>query len=110
MKRKINICTLCAASAQGASNLLEQKLRGYDSQASSADYGNAAALVDAVASCAQTGGIVVAAAPLSDFLKAKYLLLKLFSSKITRNNDILSAMGDYSPENSKEKEWIKTNK
>jgi len=104
MKRKVNICTLCAASAQGAADLLEQKLRAYDSQASSADCGNPAALVDAVADCTQNGGIVVAAAPLSEFLNVKYRLLKLFSSKITRNRNIISAMGENAPENQKEKD------
>lgn len=104
MKRKVNICTLCAASAQGAADLLEQKLRGYDSQASVTDCGNPAELTDAAANCAQNGGIVVVAAPLSDFLKVKYHLLKLFSSKITRNSNIISAMGDNAPENPKEKD------
>lgn len=104
MKRKVTICTLRAASVQGAADLLEQKLRGYDSQASSADYGDDVSLADAVADCAQNGGIIVAAAPLADFLKAKYRLLKLFSSKITRNSAIVSAMGDNAPENQKEKD------
>lgn len=104
MKRKVSILTLCASSAQSAADLLEQKLRRYDSQASSADYGNAAALTDAVADCAQSGGIVVVAAPLTDFLKVKFSLLKLFSSKITRNRNIISAMGENAPENQKEKD------
>lgn len=104
MKRKVNICTLRAAAAQGAADLLEQKLRGYDSQASSADYGDPVSLADAVADYTQNGGIIVAAASLSEFLNVKYRLLKLFSSKITRNSAIISAMGDNAPENPKEKD------
>lgn len=104
MKRMVNICTLRAASAQGAADLLEQKLRIYDSQASVTDCTSPADLSDAVANCTQNGGIVVAAAPLTDFLNVKYRLLKLFSSKITRNRNIISAMGDNAPENEKEKD------
>lgn len=104
MKRKVSICTLCASSAQGAAGYLEQKLRGYDPQASSADYGDAAALADAVGKCACEGGIVVAAAPLSMFLNAKLRLLKLFSSKIVRSGAVISAMGSNAPENEKEKD------
>lgn len=102
MKRKVSILTLCASSAQGAADYLEQKLRGYDPSASSADFGDAASFADAVGKCACEGGIIVAAAPLSSFLGAKLRLLKLFSSKITRNSAILSAMGDNAPENPKE--------
>lgn len=104
MKRKVSICTLCASSAQGAADYLEQKLRGYNPSASSADFSDAASFADAVGKCACDGGIIVAAAPLSMFLNAKLRLLKLFSSKITRNSAILSAMGGNAPENPKEKD------
>lgn len=104
MKRKVSICTLCAPSAQGAADYLENKLRGYDPEASSADYGDAASFAEAVGKCACEGGIVVAAAPLSVFLNAKLRLLKIFSSKIVRSSAIVAAMGGNAPENDKEKD------
>ena len=104
MKRKVSICTLCAPSAQRAADYLENKLRGYDPKASSADYGDAASFAEAVGKCACDGGIVVAAAPLSVFLNAKFRLLKTFSSKIVRNSAVVAAMGGNAPENDKEKD------
>ena len=104
MKRKVRLCTLCAASAQGAADYLEQKLRGYDPEASSADCSDAASFADAVAEAAREGGVVVAAAPVSEFLKAKIRLIKIFSSKIIRSNAIISAMGENAPENETEKD------
>lgn len=104
MKRKVSILTLCASSVQSTADLLEQKIRGFGSETSSTDCTDAAALVDAVSNCTQNGGIIVAAAPLSEFLNVKFRLLKLFSSKITRNRNIISAMGDNAPENQKEKD------
>lgn len=104
MKRKVSICTLCASSAQRATDYLEQKLRSYEPGATSADYGDAASFAEAVAKCACEGGMVVAAAPLSVFLNAKFRVLKLFSSKLIRNSTILEVMGDSAPENPKEKD------
>lgn len=104
MKRKVSICTLSAPSAQRATDYLEQKLRSYDPDATSADYGDAASFAEAVAKCACEGGMVVAAAPLSVFLNAKFRILKLFSSKLVRNSAIIEAMGDGAPENPKEKD------
>ncbi len=104
MKRKVSICTLCAASAQSEAAYLEQKLRQYYPDAPSADYGDAVSFADAVAKCACEGGIVVAAAPLSAFLGAKLRVLKLFSSKIVRNNAISSALQGNLPEDSKDKD------
>lgn len=104
MKRKVSICTLCAPSAQGAADYLENKLRGYDPEASSADYGDAASFAEAVGKCACEGGVIVAAAPLSVFLNAKLRLLKMFSSKIVRNSATVAAMGGNAPQNDKEKE------
>lgn len=102
MKRKVSICTLCASSAQSASDYLEQKLRGYDPEAVSADFGDAEAFADAVGKCACDGGIIVAAAPLSMFLNAKIRLLKLFSSKTVRSSAVIAAMGDDVPEKEKD--------
>lgn len=104
MKRKVSICTLCAASAQGTAEYLEQKLRKYDPEVSLADCGNVASFADAVAEAAREGGVVVAAAPVSEFLKAKVRLIKIFSSKIVRNSAILSAMGENAPKNATEKD------
>ena len=92
--RKVSICTLGADNAQGASYYLEQKLRAYDSEASSANYGGEAEFADAVAECARNGGVVFAAASLPAFLKAKVRIIKLFSSRIVRNSAINSAMGE----------------
>lgn len=104
MKRKVSICTLCAESAQDAAYYLEQKLKGYDPEASLADCGDEAAFADAVACSARDGGIVFAAAPLSDFLKAKVSLIKLFSSKVVRSSSIISAMGENAPADGTEKD------
>ncbi len=105
MKRKVRICTLGAQSAQGAAEYLEQRLRMIDGEAQSADFADEASFADAVASSAREGGIVVAAAPFSEFLKAKIRLIKIFSSKVIRNNAVISAMGENAPENSKEKDF-----
>ncbi|MBQ3045550.1 MAG: SpoIID/LytB domain-containing protein [Clostridia bacterium] len=104
MMRKVSICTLCAQSAQGAAYYLEQRLREYGPEVSSADCGNEAAFADAVAQSAREGGIVFAAAPVSDFLKAKVHIVKLFSSKIVRSSSVISAMGDFAPVDGKEKD------
>ena len=104
MKRKVSICTLCAPSAQRAADYLENKLRGYDPKASSADYGDAASFAEAVGKCACDGGIVVAAAPLSVFLNAKFRLLKSLSIKIVKSRVISDAIGENAPENPKERD------
>lgn len=102
--RKVSICTLCAQSAQGAAYYLEQRLREYSPEVSSADCGNEAAFADAVAQSARESGIIFAAAPVSDFLKAKVHIVKLFSSKIVRNSSVISAMGDFAPVDGKERD------
>ncbi len=104
MKRKVSICTLCGHSTQGAAGYLEQKLREYDLNLSSADYGDIAEFTDAVSNSNANGGITVAAVPVSSFLNAKLRVLRLFSSKIIRNNAIINAMGENAPENPKEKD------
>ncbi len=104
MKRKVSLCTLCADSVQNGSAYIEQKLRQFYPDTSSADYGDSASFAEAVAKCACEGGIIVAAAPVSMFLGAKLRLLKLFSSKIVRNSAIISALQGNLPEDSKEKD------
>lgn len=104
MNRKVRICTLCAETAQGAAGFLEQKLRQYSPDASSENFCDAAAFADAVANNARESGIVIAAAALPEFLKAKVRLIKLFSSKVVRNGTIVSAMGKNIPQNEKERD------
>ncbi|MBQ2812300.1 MAG: hypothetical protein IJE63_03525, partial [Clostridia bacterium] len=103
--KNINICTLNAASAQKDAVLLDRMLRKYDPQTFSADFGDTDSLIEAVKNCAQTGRIVVAAAPLEEFLKAKVSLLKFFSSKVSKNREIIAAMGENAPESEKERDF-----
>ena len=103
--KNINICTLNAASAQKDAVLLDRMLRKYDPQTFSADFGDTDALIEAVKNCAQTGRIVVVAAPLEGFLKAKVSLLKFFSSKVSKNREIIAAMGENAPESEKERDF-----
>lgn len=104
MKRKVSLLTLCASSVHNGSAYIEQKLRQFYPDTSSADYCDAASFAEAVAKCACEGGIIVAAAPTSMFSAAKLRLLRLFSSKIVRSSAILSALNGNISEDSKEKD------
>ncbi len=105
MKRKVSICTLCASSAQGASDYLKQRLSEYTADFSSEDFGSSSSFASGIASCSSQGGIILAAAPLSQFLNAKISLLKLISAKVVKSSAILSAMGENAPESPKEKDF-----
>ncbi len=104
MKRKVSICTLCASSAQDASNYLRQRAAAYSPDVAVNDYENASAFAAGVDSCALDGGVILAAAPLSMFLNAKIRLVKILSSRIVRSNSILAAMGENAPSDPKEKD------
>lgn len=102
MERKVKVCTLCADSAQGAAELLNQKLRGLAVVPESEDFGDASAFAARAADMAADDVTVVAAAPLSMFLNAKLRLLKAFSFKIVKSSSVISAMGENAPANPKE--------
>ena len=104
MKAKVTVCTLCASSAQGAAERLAQRLAALCNSPESRDYGDAASFASGIAACAEQGGIVIAAAPVSLFLNAKLRVLKSISSKIVRSSAIISAMGAAAPENSSERD------
>lgn len=104
MKAKVTVCTLCASSAQGAAERLAQRLAALCNSPESRDYGDTASFASGIAACAEQGGIVIAAAPVSLFLNAKLRVLKSISSKIVRSSAIISAMGAAAPENSKERD------
>lgn len=102
MERKVKICTLCADSAQGAAQLLQQRLQRCRIAAETEDFGDALAFAARAADIAADGVTVIAAAPLNMFLNAKLRLLKAFSFKIVKSNSIISAMGANAPINPKE--------
>ncbi len=102
MERKVKICTLCAGSAQGAAQLLQQRLQKSRIAAETEDFGDAFAFAARAADIAADGVTVIAAAPLNTFLNAKLRLLKAFSFKIVKSNSIISAMGANAPANPKE--------
>ncbi len=104
MERKVKICTLCAMSAQGAAEYLEQRLSACSLMPQSEDFGDAAAFAARAADLAADGGIVVAAAPLNMFLNAKLRLLKAFSFKMVRSSTVASLMGENAPQNPKERD------
>ncbi len=92
MNRKVSICTLCASTAQDAANYLKQRISVCSSAISEVDYDDAAAFAAGVDSCAQEGGIIFAAVPVSLFLNAKLRLIKKISTKIVRSNSICAAL------------------
>ena len=102
--RKVCICTLNAELAQGSANYLKQKLSAYSEIAEINNFSDAASFAEGAKSCAANGGTVIAAAPVSVFLKAKLRLMKALSSKIVRNNSILAAMGANAPADPREKD------
>ncbi len=102
MERKVKICTLCADSAQGAAQLLQQRLHKSRIAAETEDFGDAVAFAARAADIAADGVTVIAAAPLDMFLNAKLRLLKAFSFKIVKSKSIISAMGANAPANLKE--------
>lgn len=102
MERKVKICTLCADSAQGAAQLLQQRLQKCRIAAEAEDFGDAVAFAARAADIAADGVTVIAAAPLDMFLNAKLRLLKAFSFKIVKSSSIISAMGANAPVNPKE--------
>ena len=102
--RKVCICTLNAELAQGSANYLKQKLSAYSEIAEINNFSDAASFAEGAKSCAANGGTVIAAAPVSVFLKAKLRLMKAISSKIVRNNSILAAMGANAPADPREKD------
>lgn len=104
MNRKVNICTLCASSAQNAADYLKQRASAYSPDVAVKDFESASAFAEGVASCAPEGGVIFAAAPLSEFLKAKLRLIKTVSDKIVRSNSIAAAMGENAPADPKERD------
>lgn len=102
--RKVSICTLRAELAQGSANYLKQKLSAYTDIAEIKDFGDSASFAEGVTDCAAKGGAVVAAAPVSVFLKAKLRLMKSVSPKIVRNSSILAAMGANAPADPRERD------
>ncbi len=102
MERKVKICTLCADSAQGAAELLKQRLQACRIAPEIEDFGDAGAFAARTADIAADGVTVIAAAPLNMFLNAKLRLLKAFSFKIVKSSSIISAMGENAPANPKE--------
>lgn len=102
MNRKVQLCTLCASSAQGAADYLERKLGIYTENLTSEDFGDISVFAARAADLVEDGSIVVAAAPLDLFLNAKFRFLKSLSIKIVKSNTIISAMGANAPANPKE--------
>lgn len=101
MKRKVCLCTLNAALAPEAAKLLEEKLGAVETEEKQ-DFSSESELAKGAVSFASEGFITFAAAPLSHFLTAKISLIKTLSTKVVRNQSILSAMKDSMPDNPKE--------
>lgn len=101
MKRKVCLCTLSAASAPDAVKLLEEKLCE-TATAAPQEFSSEGEFAQGAVSLAAQGFIVFAAAPLSRFLTAKVSLIKSLSTKVIRNQTVLSAMKDNMPENRKD--------
>ena len=94
MERKVRVCTLCASKAQDAANQLKQRASAYTSDVAVNDYENAAAFAAGVASCTLDGGVIFAAAPLSEFLNAKLRLIRTVSQKVVRSNSVSNALNE----------------
>lgn len=103
MERKVNICSLCADSAQSAAGLLGQKLGEYGVESVSSDFGDAAAFVAGISDLARDGGIIVAAAPVSMFIESKIRLIKALSLKSVKNRAVSQALGSNETLSDKEK-------
>ncbi len=104
MERKVRICTLCASTVQDAANHLEQRASAFTSDVAVNDYESASAFAAGVDSCALDGGVILAAAPLSEFLNAKLRLIRTVSQKIVRSNSVNNALADNSSLEQKEKD------
>lgn len=105
MERKVKICTLCAQTEHRSANYLKQKLSAYTEISEIRDFSDVASFAEGVMDCTSQGGAVIAAAPVSVFLKAKIRLMKSLSVKIVRSAAIVSAMGNAVPADSKEKDF-----
>ena len=90
--------------AQGSANYLKQKLSAYTEIAETLNFSDAASFAEGVIRCAAEGSTVISAAPVSVFLKAKLRLIKSVSSKIVRNQSIITAMGASAPADPREKD------
>lgn len=101
MKRKVCLCTLSADSAPDAVKLLEEKLCEA-ATAAPQDFSSESEFAQGVISLAAQGFVTFAAAPVSRFLTAKISLIKSLSTKVVRNQTVLSAMKDNMPESQKE--------
>lgn len=101
MKRKVCLCTLNADLAPEAVKLLEEKL-GAAEAGEKQDFSSEGELARNAVSLASEGIITFAAAPVSHFLTAKISLIKNLSTKVVRNQSILSAMKENMPESQKE--------
>ncbi len=94
MERKVRICTLRAATAQNAANHLQQRASAFTPDVAVNDYESASAFAAGVDSCALDGGIIFAAAPLSEFLNAKLRLIRTVSQKIVRSNSVNAVLSE----------------
>ncbi len=104
MERKVRICTLCASKAQDAANHLQQRASAFTSDVAVNDYENASAFAAGADSCALDGGVIFAAAPISEFLNAKLRLIRTVSQKIVRSNSVNNALAENSSLDQKEKD------
>lgn len=104
MERKVRICTLCASAAQDAANHLEQRASAFTPDVAVNDYESASAFAAGVDSCALDGGVILAAAPLSEFLNAKLRLIRTVSQKIVRSNSVNAALAENTSLVQKEKD------
>lgn len=99
MERKVTFLTLCAESAQGAAEYLNQRL-GCESD----NFSDASAFIAEAVALASRGDFVVAAAPVDSFLNTKFRILKSLSLKIVKSRRISDAIGENSALNPKERD------
>lgn len=104
MERKVRICTLCASAAQDAANRLQQRVSEFTPDVAVNDYESASAFAEGVDSCALDGGVILAAAPLSEFLNAKLRLIRTVSRKIVRSNSVNAVLAENPSLEQKEKD------
>lgn len=104
MERKVRICTLCASKAQDAANHLKKRASAFTPDVAVNDYESASAFAAGVDSCALDGGVILAAAPLSEFLNAKLRLIRTVSQKIVRSNSVNAVLAENPSLEQKEKD------
>ena len=89
MIKKASIFTLNAYTAQGAADVLKERLSEHCGELREADFSAPLELARVAVSC---GGLAVAAAPISQYLDAKLRIIKELQLRPVRSKAIVDAL------------------